>query len=65
MLGERAIAASVTLSSGAASWFWKIAYDESLARYSPGVQLTVTVTQSMLADAADYSEWKSGRRAWK
>ena len=30
------IAAMVTLRSGAAAWCWKIAYDESYARYSPG-----------------------------
>jgi CelD/BcsL family acetyltransferase involved in cellulose biosynthesis len=29
--------------------FWKIAYDERFARYSPGVQLTMAVTDDLLA----------------
>ena len=48
----RAIAAIVTLKSGATAWCWKIAYDESFARFSPGVQLLLDVTEGLLDDAA-------------
>ena len=50
MLDGRAIAAIVTLRSGDAAWCWKIAYDEAFARYSPGVQLLLDVTEALLAD---------------
>src|SRR6185295_15958194 len=46
------IAASITLRSGNAAWFWKIAYDEAFARASPGVQLTLDLTRDLLADAS-------------
>ena len=36
---------------GDARWFWKIAYDEDAARFSPGVQLTLDLTRDLLADA--------------
>ena len=49
-LDGRAIAAIVTLRSGDAAWCWKIAYDESYSRASPGVQLLLDVTQDMLDD---------------
>ena len=48
----RAIAAMVTLESGAVAWCWKIAYDESYARFSPGVQILLDVTQALLDDPA-------------
>jgi CelD/BcsL family acetyltransferase involved in cellulose biosynthesis len=48
MLDGRAIAATITLRSGDQAWFWKIAYDESYARFSPGVMLTVAVTEQLL-----------------
>jgi hypothetical protein len=51
-LDERAIAALVTLRSGDTAWCWKIAYDESLSRASPGVQLLLDATESILADAS-------------
>jgi hypothetical protein len=47
----RVIAAILTLRSGDAAWSWKIAYDESYARYSPGVQLLLDATQNLLGDA--------------
>jgi CelD/BcsL family acetyltransferase involved in cellulose biosynthesis len=50
-LDGRAIAAIVTLRSGDAAWCWKIAYDETYSRASPGVQLLLDVTDAMLADA--------------
>jgi len=49
-LNGHAIAAIVTLKSGDAAWSWKIAYDESYARYSPGVQLLLDVTHDLLND---------------
>ena len=44
------LAAAITLRSGDAAWFWKIAYDEEFARSSPGVQLTLELTADLLAD---------------
>lgn len=49
-IGDRPIAALVTLASGATAWSWKIAYDETFARFSPGVQLTVDATENLLDD---------------
>ena len=50
-LNSSAIAASITLYSGDAAWCWKIAYSEGVARASPGVQLALDLTESLLADA--------------
>ena len=47
---NRAIAAIIVLRSGDCAWCWKIAYDEAMARASPGVQLLLTVTETLLAD---------------
>lgn len=55
MRGDRAIAAGVLLTSGRGAWFWKVAYDEDVARASPGVQLTLDVTGALLSDGA--SDW--------
>jgi CelD/BcsL family acetyltransferase involved in cellulose biosynthesis len=44
------VAVTLLLRSGDAAWLWKIAYDESFARFSPGVQLTRDVTESLLQD---------------
>jgi CelD/BcsL family acetyltransferase involved in cellulose biosynthesis len=44
MLGGRTIAAAITLTAGDTAWFWKIAYNEGVARFSPGVQLTYQLT---------------------
>jgi CelD/BcsL family acetyltransferase involved in cellulose biosynthesis len=48
----RPIAAGVLLSSGRGGWFWKIAYDENVARASPGVQLTLDLSEAVLNDSA-------------
>ena len=45
-----AIAAVVILRSGPTAWCWKIAYDESRARFSPGVQVILDATAMLLAD---------------
>jgi CelD/BcsL family acetyltransferase involved in cellulose biosynthesis len=50
LVDGRAIAAAVRLRSGRDAWFWKIAYDESFARFSPGVLLAVTLTEELLED---------------
>jgi CelD/BcsL family acetyltransferase involved in cellulose biosynthesis len=47
---DRPIAAGVLLTSGRGSWFWKVAYDEAAARASPGVQLTLDLTDAVLGD---------------
>jgi hypothetical protein len=44
------IAVIVTLRSGGTAWCWKIAYDESQARFSPGVQILLDVTAMLLRD---------------
>ena len=49
-VGDRPVAAIVTLMSGASAWCWKIAYDEAFARFSPGVQLLLDVTQALIDD---------------
>lgn len=49
--GEMPLAAAVTLRAGERAWFWKIAYDEAHASFSPGVQLALDVTRSLVADA--------------
>jgi CelD/BcsL family acetyltransferase involved in cellulose biosynthesis len=43
-------AVTLLLRSGTSAWLWKIAYDETFARYSPGVQLTRDVTEALLKD---------------
>jgi CelD/BcsL family acetyltransferase involved in cellulose biosynthesis len=50
MVDGRAIAATIVLHSGRCAWFWKVAYDETFARYSPGVMLTVELTRDLLDD---------------
>jgi CelD/BcsL family acetyltransferase involved in cellulose biosynthesis len=50
LVGLRPIASIVTLQSGGGAWCWKIAYDESLARFSPGVQAMMELTGVLLAD---------------
>jgi CelD/BcsL family acetyltransferase involved in cellulose biosynthesis len=52
LLDGGAIAAAITLRSGDSAWFWKIAYDERFARFSPGVLLTLALTENLLDDAA-------------
>jgi hypothetical protein len=49
LLNGTAIAAAMTLASGDTAWCWKIAYNEALARSSPGVQLVCDLTDSLLS----------------
>ncbi len=46
-LDGETIAATITLFSGDRAWFWKTAYDEAFARYSPGVQLALDLTETL------------------
>jgi CelD/BcsL family acetyltransferase involved in cellulose biosynthesis len=50
-VGDRTIATIVTLRSHDTAWTWKIAYDENFARFSPGVQLMIALTETLLGDA--------------
>jgi CelD/BcsL family acetyltransferase involved in cellulose biosynthesis len=49
-LDGRAIAAAITLFSGDRAWFWKTAYDEGLAPFSPGVQLALELTEALAGE---------------
>jgi CelD/BcsL family acetyltransferase involved in cellulose biosynthesis len=48
--GGRTLAAGVIIKSGNGAWFWKVAYDESLSQNSPGVQLTLDLTEALARD---------------
>jgi len=50
MQNNHALATAIALRSGDTAWFWKIAYDEEFARYSPGVQITLDLSEALLAD---------------
>jgi CelD/BcsL family acetyltransferase involved in cellulose biosynthesis len=50
MLDGRAVAATVTLQSDDTAWCWKIAYNEGMARFSPGVQLICELTERLAAE---------------
>jgi CelD/BcsL family acetyltransferase involved in cellulose biosynthesis len=50
MVNGRAIAVAITLMSGDTAWCWKIAYSEEHARFSPGVQIMVDLTERLLVD---------------
>jgi CelD/BcsL family acetyltransferase involved in cellulose biosynthesis len=49
---DQAIAACIVLRSGQSAWCWKIAYDEAFARFSPGIQLVLQLTEDLLRDAS-------------
>jgi CelD/BcsL family acetyltransferase involved in cellulose biosynthesis len=49
-LDGRTIAAGAVLRSGARAYYWKTAYDETFADFSPGVQLTLAMSRSLGAD---------------
>jgi len=46
-LAGRTIAAGLVLNQGGTAFFFKIAYDETLSRFSPGVQLTLELTRRL------------------
>jgi hypothetical protein len=51
LIDARTVASLILLRNRDTVWAWKIAYDESLARASPGVQLIVHSTKELLDDA--------------
>jgi hypothetical protein len=50
MLDGRAVAATLTLQSGHTAWCWKIAYNEGMSKFSPGVQIACELTDQLAAD---------------
>ena len=50
LIDGKSIAAAVTLLSGAGAWYWKIAYDETFARFAPGMLLTAALTEQLAED---------------
>ena len=49
-LAGRPVAAGVLLESGGFAYLWKIAYDETFAAASPGVQFTLDLTRMLIAE---------------
>ena len=49
-LGGNPIAMVVTFAAGSTAYTWKIAYDETYARFSPGVQLMLDLPQHLFSD---------------
>jgi CelD/BcsL family acetyltransferase involved in cellulose biosynthesis len=49
-LGGKPIAAVVSFAVGATAFTWKIAYDETWARFSPGAQLMLEVVGGLFSD---------------
>ena len=52
LIDGRAIAATITLKSGDGAWYWKTAYDETLARFAPGVLLSAALTEDLAENPA-------------
>ena len=52
LLDGRPIAAAVTLHSGDTAWYWKTAYDETFARFAPGVLLSAALTEELADNPA-------------
>ncbi|WP_168192696.1 GNAT family N-acetyltransferase [Undibacter mobilis] len=50
--GDKVVAAGVLLRNARRAYFFKIAYDETFAKMSPGVQLTLDITRAMCVDEA-------------
>jgi hypothetical protein len=48
-LNDTTIASGIVLRSGARAFYWKTAYDERFAEFSPGVQLTLTLSRALAA----------------
>ena len=46
----RAVAMAIVMFAGSKAFFWKIAYDEQLSSLSPGVQLTLELTNRLAAE---------------
>lgn len=52
MAGSAPIAAALLFIAQGRAWFFKTAYDEALARHSPGVLLDIAVTEALDRDPA-------------
>ncbi len=50
-LDGKTIAVTIMFRSGRNAWAWKIAYDEDYARFSPGIQVALDATRTLLADS--------------
>ena len=50
LCGAQPIACVLTLRSANGAWAWKVAYDEDFAHGSPGVQIFLDLTETLLAD---------------
>lgn len=50
--GDAPVASGIVLRHASHAYFFKIAYDEALAKSSPGVQLTLDLTRHLCGDAA-------------
>lgn len=50
MSGEAPVAAALLFIARGRAWFFKTAYDETLARHSPGVLLDIAVTETLDRD---------------
>jgi CelD/BcsL family acetyltransferase involved in cellulose biosynthesis len=48
--GADLIAAGLVLQHGSRAYFYKVAYDETLAKWSPGVQLTLDLSKHLCGD---------------
>jgi hypothetical protein len=48
--GERVIASNILLRDADRAYFWKTAYDEEFSAFSPGVLLTLRMTDALLHD---------------
>ncbi len=51
-LGDHPVAILVCFETGRTSYTWKIAYDETYARYSPGAQIMLDAPRLLFADTA-------------
>ncbi len=49
---EKMVAAGIVVRQGSRAFFFKIAHDESAAKFSPGAQLTLELTRAICADPA-------------
>ena len=49
--GDKVVAAGILLRHLRRGYFFKIAYDETAAKTSPGVQITLDITRALCADA--------------
>lgn len=72
LLDGAAIAGGVVLSAGERAWYWKTAYAEAFARFSPGVMVTQAITRGLsavpairLADSCAISGHPMIDRVWR